>query len=291
MRKIPPEELSELSKRGLTALHQHLIGPTDTQQPKSKKRKTGDGSGSGSGGQGGQKSGDQKSTPSPFSAILRRSSLPLTPQLEKHINDYGYGPSAFFTSRHQELDNSSESDGFALALQYKYTKALEQHSGMTRLRKLFMMIMWHDLAKLAKPSCTGNRIGHLMEQDLMEIIKPVWQSQCSKELSSTPLETVSKELKTWCTLGAKLMVFVNQFGEGCLFYLEPVLSNNFLLDQLRASGQAFDEAIRHLRGELALEDKIADPANAEKMQLAKAVRGYLIKPFQDAKIAKGTVGI
>ena len=50
-----------------------------------------------------------------------------------------------------------------------------------------------------------------------------------------------------------------------------MLSNNFLLDQLRASRQAFDKAIRYLREELALEDKIANPTNAEKMRLTKAI--------------------
>ncbi|XP_014555212.1 hypothetical protein COCVIDRAFT_27833 [Bipolaris victoriae FI3] len=222
---------------------------------------------------------------SPFITILRLQELILSPAIQTHIENNKADAHSFFYSK-EVMNNiqsyDKDSTGEALILQYQYTKTLSHNMKLNSVRWHFLMLMWHDIVKLARPDCTGNRISHLMKKHLLELITPVYAN--SSDMNAVGMEVVADELHTWCRYGAKLNVFVENFGEGCIFYLQGVLSPNFLSDKMTASGTYYDEAMTHLRETLHLTQILE--SNPLIVRLSQNIRRHLLRPFEESKMAR-----
>ena len=220
--KIPPRDLDETRRGALKQLACHYL--SELSERLHKKRKAGNNHSNGS--SRGRKTA-KKGGKGPFAIILNLPPLHLHPAVEAHLQRYEADAYAFLHTK--ELTNtaghhSADSSGEAFILQYSYTKSLDSQIGISRIQWLFMMLMWHDVVKLARPDCTGTRIGRLMQEHLCELIAPVYSA--SKDMKTVSMEDVASELKLWCKLGNKINIFVTQFGAGCLFFLDNGLTRN-----------------------------------------------------------------
>ncbi|KAI4668886.1 uncharacterized protein J4E92_008621 [Alternaria infectoria] len=280
LQENPAQSLPPDCKKVLTGVASAFI-PDISELPR-KKSKASDGSSSQTARDKGVGGGGKKNAKSPFVTILRLQELALSPVVQAHLDTNKTDAQSFFYSK--ELVNnvqnySKDSTGEAMIIQYQYTKTVSRQLGLNSIRWLFLMLMWHDLVKLARPDCTGNRIGHLMKVHLLELIKPVYAS--SSDMQKLAIEEVADELHAWCKFGAKINILVENFGEGCVFYLHNILSPNFLSDKMTASGGYYVEAITYLQDSLHITKLLDD--NPPVVTLGRNIRRYLVQPFRESK--------
>jgi hypothetical protein len=222
--EVLPKDLEETRKSALKRLACHYLPELKEDMPHKKPkmgaRKTDRGGRCQD--DGGHKT-VEKRPKSPFVDILKLRSLQLHPAVEAHLQQYKTDAYAFLHT--EELinhagDHSADSLGKALVAQYSYTKAFGDQLGKGRIWWLFMMLMWCDMVKLARPDCTGVRIGKLMEISLLELYG------ASDEMKGLEVDVMATELTVWCKSGYKINIFVAKFGEGCLFYLCQIMSRS-----------------------------------------------------------------
>jgi hypothetical protein len=81
------------------------------------------------------------------------------------------------------------------------------------------MMMWHDLVMRLFPRCKGTKLGPDMMAAVTEFVKGTWAGK-------TLPDTFQRDVQRWFKIGAKIMILIDRFGGGCLFYVLDVLPNN-----------------------------------------------------------------
>lgn len=271
--------LNDTQKNNLKTLYFHLGSvevEIDSEEPPKKKQKTGR-----------TDKPPTKGGKSPFSSILRLTELSLSEDLLRHVEKHGTDAQAFLTlpakdhdiSAHVNFAPGGHSD--ALIYHYQYTKTVQQQTVMNNLRILFQYQLWHDIVRVCRPDCSGRRISELMHDDILNLIRPAQGAHWPVDM---PIESVVTDIRTWSARGAKLNVLVAKFGVGCLFFLDRVLTRNFIHDKLRSSGPYYDEAIAYISSTLKLPNLVQD--NPKILELGENLRAHLIAPIKLAKKRK-----
>ncbi|EXJ62447.1 hypothetical protein A1O7_02882 [Cladophialophora yegresii CBS 114405] len=214
--------------------------------------------------------------PSSWSRFLRlkSSDLCLPEAVREHLDVYG-DDAAIFLLDIDTLDDeistsiSSADRGNAFSSRYAYTLSLQDRRQKDTLRWGFVMIMYFDLVKLIRPSGSG-RVGRNMHRDLQEYLGAVL------EYEGVDANVALGDVNEWSIHGSKLSALCEEFGPGCLFYLDGHLTPDFLKNKYTASGKAHDEAFSHLH-RIGLKSKVA---NSSANRLAANVRSLLIRPFE-----------
>jgi hypothetical protein len=102
--------------------------------------------------------------------MLNLRPLHLHAAVEEHLRRYKTDAYAFLHTE-ELINRAADSSEEAVTVQYSYTKALNTQIGKGRLQWLFMMLMWYDVVKLARPDSTARRISKHMEEDVLKLVK------------------------------------------------------------------------------------------------------------------------
>lgn len=159
----------------------------------------------------------------PWRGFLNLRSLALPPAFQQHLDEHGSDPIKFLT-HDNPLGNdmtqcTSDALGDAFMARYYYTLDPESRRAKDGVRWCYTMLMYYDLVKLIKPNGSG-RVGCLMLKEVRRFLGPL--------LGPTTLtaDAACKQINKWSRIGRKLDQFCAEFGEGCLFYLEELLSRD-----------------------------------------------------------------
>ena len=100
----------------------------------------------------------------------------------------------------------------------RYTVHLKSRDARDKIRRLFCLLFFFDLACLVGAGPSG-QIGCLQEGALMKFVrKDVLMNMCPE----LPMDRMSK----WSLQGGKLNILCERFGTGCLFFLAEHLTGN-----------------------------------------------------------------
>ncbi|PVI07455.1 hypothetical protein DM02DRAFT_703461, partial [Periconia macrospinosa] len=223
-----------------------------------------------------------------FKAVLSLTSLQVAPEIYRHMEEHGTEVRAFLdidSIRHGAEDQVIFQPGGhtdALIYHYRYTKELQDNMRMGRLRTLMLYVLWHDVVMLVRPNCSGSRIGHLMMTDIQHMLGGITSTRegVDRWPRQYPIDVATADIHGWCKMGGKLSILVDRFGIGCIFFLDQVLSDNFLANKLSSTGREHDEGMAHLVSVLRLPDLIQISPGV--VELGQKVRESLIAPFRVA---------
>ncbi|KAJ4523708.1 hypothetical protein HRR83_000355 [Exophiala dermatitidis] len=224
----------------------------------------------------GEGHGEESSSPWKRFLRLTPSTLVLSQAIHAHLATFGDDARTFLLDVTGTDHDMAVSDPYAgsraFSSRYSYTLDLQGRRQKDTIRWGFTMIMYFDLVKLIRPNGTG-RVRHLMIKELEEFLGPVMQRE---NMNPT---VVLAHINQWSVQGAKLNGLCSKFGPGCLFFLDGLLSPDFLRTKYTATGRWHDQAIQHLE-RIGLPDTVASsPVN----QLGANIRRFLIQPFDAAR--------
>jgi hypothetical protein len=197
--------LYELSRHFMLSDDEESGEEVDTESDTTKKRKK-----------------RKRSSPrNPWQRVLKLKSLLLPPPIKQHLRDHGTDPKLFLNDdgllRNSITDFSAETVGDAFIACYQYTLHLVRRRTHDSSRWYFTMLLYYDLVKLIRPKGSG-RVGHLMRQELVKFLGSVLGPK------TIQLDVALTQLNEWSRLGMKLDILCAEFGDGCLFYLDELLS-------------------------------------------------------------------
>ena len=161
----------------------------------------------------------------PWKPFLNTKSLQLEGEYEKFVERFGDSPVQFLNdTKNLVLFGRYNTEKRHIVEQafvdcFQYTMHLKSRQGRDRIRWLFSMLFYFDLARLVNAGAAG-RVGHLMEKEVFELLRvDVLRKLYPKAL---PMERFSE----WSVRGSKLNVFCEKFGAGSLFFLAARLSEH-----------------------------------------------------------------
>ncbi|KAL8692783.1 MAG: hypothetical protein Q9218_002254 [Villophora microphyllina] len=208
-----------------------------------------------------------RNTPrNPWAKFSKVKSLELPRPYKEYIEKHGTNAVDFLNDRavlvHRIADpDSDEADAIIACLRYTWT--LRSREAKDRIRWFFSMLFYFDLARLKYHRASG-RVGTKMQKEIEKLVK---------ERVRDPVDL--SQLGNWSIQGSKLHELCEAFGVGCLFYLEDLLTENFLKKQFTHSGSNHDEAFINLRNRGLSHEAAGSGAN----ELGQNIRDYLIRPF------------
>ena len=159
----------------------------------------------------------------PWNPVMRIVNLGLSSETCEMLSALRDEPHRFLEDRHfleHEANRFQDSPADAFLSHYNYALVLQQRRAVDGIRWLFVLLLFFDIVKEIRPDASGRRIGHLQAQEVEDFLGPV--------LEHAPMELakVTENMDNWSKMGRRLNVLCERFGEGCLFYLSHVLSDN-----------------------------------------------------------------
>lgn len=157
----------------------------------------------------------------PWQRFLNMESLVLPPAIEQHLRRHGTDPERFLNDegllRNNITNFSRETVGDAFIACYQYTLHLDKRRTQDSSRWHFTMLLYYDLVKLIRPNGSG-RVGYLIREDLVKFLGSVHGPK------TIQVDVALAQLNEWSRHGMKLNMLCTKFGDGCLFYLNELLS-------------------------------------------------------------------
>lgn len=104
---------------------------------------------------------------------------------------------------------------------FEYAIRIQDRGIKDRCRSNFLDLFWFDFVKFIRPQATGRRVGKLMLEEARELL-----ADFTNMRQGMSVEQIYEHLDKWSRCGAKIDALCGQFGEGCIFYLQDVLSRD-----------------------------------------------------------------
>ncbi|KAI4947170.1 hypothetical protein J4E86_008795 [Alternaria arbusti] len=217
-----------------------------------------------------------------FSRFLKLKEMTIPSHISRHIADHGSDPQAFFSRselQHPIHKYDAQQAGDAFLASYYHTIQLHENMAADAAIWGFLMLQYFDICQLLRPGATGSRMGVTQLGDIQLFLAPLAAADIAGGTKHPKfnLSVAADDIYEWCTYGAKINIFVSEFGPGCIFPLAKHLSQDFLKNKVTKSGSRHDEAINHLRNKLGLATLLRDSGTGE---LGEHIRAFLIRPFK-----------
>jgi hypothetical protein len=207
-----------------------------------------------------------------FLNLAKTGTLMLPADITTYIGAWGAAPDSFMDCKTLVYGaNIQTNSGDAFVASYNFTQDLIANRTTSAVKYLFLILFFYDLVELVK---TTSKMGHNQVGKLAQFMENIKKNTCNIDP-----QVAATNMVEWWKLRTRLVILVDVFGPGCIFFLATELNNDFLKNKLRSKGANYDTLMDLLRDDLKLQETMQS-TGADSLGIA--LRRHLLKPFDEA---------